>query len=37
MSAIITTLDKQKHKFVMMSILLDISKNEILKENLVFK
>jgi hypothetical protein len=37
MSAIIANLDKQKHKFLMMSILLDISKNEILKESLVFK
>jgi hypothetical protein len=37
MSAMIATIDKQKHKFVMMSILLDISKNEVLKENLVFK
>lgn len=37
MSAEITKLDKQKHKYILMSILLDISKNEILKESLVFK
>lgn len=37
MSAIITKLDTHKHKFILMSILLDISKNQILKENLVFK
>ncbi len=37
MSAIITKLDTNKHKFILMSILLDISKNTILKESLVFK
>jgi hypothetical protein len=37
MSAIITKLDTQKHKFILMSILLDVSKNIILKESLVFK
>lgn len=37
MSAIITKLDTHKYKFILMSILLDISKNQILKENLVFK
>ncbi len=37
MSAIITKLDTHKHKFILMSILLDISKNSILKESLVFK
>ncbi len=37
MNAIITKLDKQKHKFILMSILLEISKNEILKKSLVFK
>jgi predicted nucleotidyltransferase component of viral defense system len=37
MSAIITKLDTQKHKFILMSILLDISKNELLKSTLVFK
>ncbi len=37
MSAIITKLDTSKHKFILMSILLDISKNNILKKSLVFK
>lgn len=37
MSAIITKLDKNKHKFILMSILLDISRSKILKESLVFK
>lgn len=37
MNAIITQLDTQKHKFILMSILLDISKNKLLKESLVFK
>lgn len=37
MNAVITKLDTQKHKFILMSILLDISKNKILKKSLVFK
>ncbi|MDD2870750.1 MAG: nucleotidyl transferase AbiEii/AbiGii toxin family protein [Candidatus Gracilibacteria bacterium] len=37
MSAIISKLDTQKHKFILMSILLDISKNDLLKSTLVFK
>ncbi len=37
MSAVITKLDTQKHKFILMNLLLDISKNNILKESLVFK
>lgn len=37
MSALITKLDTQKHKFILMSLLLDISKNNILKKSLVFK
>ncbi|MDP2090276.1 MAG: nucleotidyl transferase AbiEii/AbiGii toxin family protein [Candidatus Gracilibacteria bacterium] len=37
MSAIISKLDTQKHKYILMSILLDISKNDLLKSTLVFK
>lgn len=37
MNAMITQLDTQKHKFILMSILLDISKNKLLKTSLVFK
>lgn len=37
MNAIIAQLDTQKHKFILMSILLDISKNKLLKTSLVFK
>jgi len=37
MNAIISQLDKQKHKVILMSILLNISKNVILKKLLVFK
>lgn len=37
MTAVIARLDKQKHKLILMSILLDISKDELLKNNLVFK
>lgn len=33
----ISRLDKQKHKMILMQILLDISKNNILKRSLVFK
>lgn len=37
MNAIITQLDTQKHKFILMSILLGISKNKLLKKSLIFK
>lgn len=37
MNAVITKLDTKKHKFILMNLLLDISKNKILKESLVFK
>jgi len=37
MNAMIARLDKQTHKVMLMSLLLDISKNEILKKSLVFK
>lgn len=37
MNAIISKLDKQKHKIILMSLLLDISKDELLKNRLVFK
>ncbi|EKE28131.1 MAG: hypothetical protein ACD_3C00093G0002 [uncultured bacterium (gcode 4)] len=37
MNAMIARLDKQRHKVILMSLLLDISKNKILKESLVFK
>lgn len=37
MNAMIARLDKQTHKVILMSLLLDISKNEILKRSLVFK
>jgi hypothetical protein len=37
MSAVIATINQEKHKFIIISILLDISKNEILRENLVLK
>ncbi|MDD3645914.1 MAG: nucleotidyl transferase AbiEii/AbiGii toxin family protein [Candidatus Gracilibacteria bacterium] len=37
MNAIITKLDKQKHKLIIMSLLLDISKDELLKKSLIFK
>lgn len=37
MNAVISKLDKQRHKFILMSILLDISNNNILKNTLVFK
>ncbi|MDD3144494.1 MAG: nucleotidyl transferase AbiEii/AbiGii toxin family protein [Candidatus Gracilibacteria bacterium] len=37
MTAVISRLDKQKHKLILMSILLDISKDELLKNKLIFK
>lgn len=37
MNTMISKLDKQKHKFLLMSILLDISKDNLLKSYLVFK
>jgi predicted nucleotidyltransferase component of viral defense system len=37
MNAVISKLDKQKHKFILMSILLDISNSDILKKTIVFK